>query len=74
MVELDAVLAVVVEVAAAAAAVVVMAAAALDVEPGVEAVEVEAVRVAWALQQGDKQGYHKSPRLRVHRWELPDLH
>jgi len=54
--------------------VVVEVEAVLDVEPEVEAVEVEAVRVAWALQQGDKQGYHKSPRLRVHRWELPDLH
>ena len=72
VVELDAVLAVVVEVAVAA--VVVEVEAVLDVEPEVEAVEVEAVRVAWALQQGDKQGYHKSPRLRVHRWELPDLH
>ena len=69
---MDAVLAVVVEVAVAA--VVVEVEAVLDVEPEVEAVEVEAVRVAWALQQGDKQGYHKSPRLRVHRWELPDLH
>ena len=74
MVELDAVLAVVVEVAVAA--VVVEVEAALDVEQGVgvEVVEVAVVRVAWALQQGDKRVYHKSPRLRVHRWELPDLH
>ena len=72
MVELDAVLAVVVEVAVAA--VVVEVEAVLDVEPGVEVVEVAVVRVAWALQQGDKRVYHKSPRLRVHRWELPDLH
>jgi len=58
------------------AAVVAEVEAALDVEQGVgvEVVEVAVVRVAWALQQGDKRVYHKSPRLRVHRWELPDLH
>ncbi|MBI3000169.1 MAG: hypothetical protein HYY46_17210 [Deltaproteobacteria bacterium] len=64
MVELDAVLAVVVEVAEVAVAVeVAEVEAVLDVEPEVEAVEVEVVRVAWALQQGDKRVYHKSPRL-----------